>query len=225
MKNFILPLAVLCFASFSLNGQNDDVGNWIMYFGQNRISDKLSIHTEIQHRNHTIAPTNSEQLLIRTGLNFHIKSNFILTAGYGFIPSFDYLSEQKEPEVKEHRIFQQMILTNQIDRLKFEHRYRLEQRWVNKDYRTRFRYRLMAFIPINKKKMEPKALFIGLYDEIFVNSKRTFFDRNRLYGGLGYQVNKMINVQAGILRQQLSSFGKTYLQFGLTVNPDFRKKE
>ena len=38
--------------------QEDKVGNWLMYFGTNRISDNFSIHTEIQFRNYTITPNN-----------------------------------------------------------------------------------------------------------------------------------------------------------------------
>jgi len=62
-----------------------------------------------------------------------------------------------------------------------------------------------------------------LYDEIFVNGEQTFFDRNRAYAALGYQINSSTQVQAGLLHQQLSGFGKRYLQFTLVYNPDLRK--
>lgn len=223
MKNISLSVFLILFSLPFLSAQDDNLGNWIMYFGQNRITDKLSIHSEIQYRNHTVSPTNIEQLLIRTGLNFHLKKNLIVTAGYGLIPSYVFDSPQKEAETLEHRIFQQLILTNTFDHLKFEHRYRIEQRWVNDDYKNRLRYRLMAFIPVNNKTMGPKTFFIGLYDEVFMNTKSRFFDRNRLYGGIGYQFNSQVNVQTGLLYQQLPTFGKYYLQFAFTYNPDFRK--
>ena len=178
-------LLIILIQSFSLVlFSQDEVGNWLMYFGQNRISDAFSLHTEVQYRNHTVVPNNTEQLLLRTGLNYHITGGMI-TAGYGHIGSHVYDTEKKSPEVEEHRIWQQFITTNQIGRVKLEHRYRIEQRWVNKAYKNRFRYRIMAFIPLNKKQMEPGAVFIGLYDEIFVNGKADYFDRNRLYGALG----------------------------------------
>lgn len=224
-KYVTLLLALLFFVtSSSLSAQQDEFGNWLMYFGTNRLSDDFSIHTEVQYRNHTLAPVNIEQLLLRTGLNYHIADNAILTAGYGYIASHDFESEQTEPESKEHRLFQQFILTNKLGRLKFEHRYRLEQRWVNEDYRNRLRYRLMVFLPINKPTIEKGTLFLGVYDEIFVNTKNTFFDRNRLYAALGYQFNKTTQVQVGYLRQRVNDFGKNYLQVGVVYNPDFRKK-
>ena len=193
-----------------------------MYFGTNRLSDDWSIHSEVQYRNHTVAPVNIEQLLLRTGINRHLNPNAILTLGYGYIASYDFESEQKPPESTEHRIFQQFILINRLDRIKFEHRYRLEQRWVNGDYRDRIRYRLMLFIPINNPKIEPGTWFVGLYDELFMNTKDVFFDRNRLYGALGYQFSKTTQAQVGYLRQRVNAFGKNYLQFAVVFNPDFR---
>jgi len=221
-----------CFAIFVLsslyqssNAQADRFGQWAMYFGQNRISDKLSIHSEFQFRSHEITGFNAEQLMIRTGLNYHFQSNAFATAGYAFIPSYTYDSPQSEPEIKEHRIWQQLITTQQLGRVKFEHRYRIEQRWVNDDYGNRFRYRLMAFLPLNKERIETGTLFLSAYDEIFVNAEKTFFDRNRLYAALGYQLNQESNVQLGWLRQALNNSGKYYLQISMIYNPDFRKEE
>lgn len=205
--------------------QEDIWGNWLMYFGTNRITDDWSIHSELQYRNHTVAPINIEQLLLRTGVNYHLSNNASVTLGYGYIASHLYDTPDRAPESREHRIFQQLILINKLSRLKFEHRYRLEQRWVNGDFRGRVRYRLMAFLPLNKPKIEKGTVFLGVYDEIFVNTEQVFFDRNRLYGAVGYQINPMVQVQAGYLRQRVNAFAKNYLQFAVVFNPDFRKKE
>lgn len=202
--------------------EGDKVGNWLMYFGANRISDRFSIHTEVQHRNYTVAPVNLEQLLLRTGLNYHISSNAMVTAGYGYIANYAFEGEESGPEIEEHRIWQQLILTQKLDRIKFEHRYRVEQRWVEKDYRNRFRYRLMFFIPVNKPALEPGSVFIGVYDEIFINSEEEFFDRNRFYAALGYQFTGSTSVQVGMLNQRIPAFGKWYLQFAVFFNPDLR---
>lgn len=222
-----LYIFLFTFLSSNLSAQNgqDKLGNWLMYFGSNKISQKLSIHSEVQYRNHTVVPLTVEQLLLRTGLNYHINKSSIATIGYGYIAGHTFESIQKEPESEEHRVFQQFILTNQVGRVKFEHRYRLEQRWSSSNYRNRFRYRLMLFVSLNKPKIEKNTWFLGLYDEVFVNSKNTFFDRNRLYGALGYQLNKRTNVQAGMMYQQVNDFGKWHLQFSVSFNPDLRKSK
>ncbi|MDX1684095.1 MAG: DUF2490 domain-containing protein [Saprospiraceae bacterium] len=224
-RSSLINTFVLCLAMMSgpLQSQEDIVGNWLMYFGLNRISDDWSIHSEVQYRNHTVEPVNIEQLLLRTGLNHHLSKNAMVTLGYAYVATHDYESEQKEPESTEHRIFQQFILTNKVSRLKFEHRYRVEQRWVNDEYSNRLRYRLMLFLPLNKPEMTSGTIFLGLYDEIFMNTEQVFFDRNRLYGAVGYQFNKSTQLQVGYLRQTVNAFGKNYLQFALVFNPDLRK--
>ena len=219
-KRSLLLLLVL---PLSLLAQQEETGNWLMYFGTNKVSDKFSIHTEVQYRNHTLAPVNIEQLLLRTGLNYHFSEKAFVTGGYAYIANHEFESEQSAPESEEHRIWQQFILTNTIGRVKFEHRYRLEQRWVKNDYRNRFRYRLMLFLPLNKPRIEKGTLFAGVYEEVFLNGKKDFFDRNRLYGALGYQLSNTASLQVGMMHQQLSDFGKWYLQFALVLNLDFRK--
>jgi hypothetical protein len=213
---FLIPISVF---------SQDETGNWLMYFGTNKISEKFSIHTEVQYRNHTIAPVNVEQLLLRTGLNYHFAKNAFATAGYAYISNHLYESERTSPEVEEHRIWQQLITTSNLGRVKFEHRYRIEERFIESDFKTRFRYRLMLFLPLNKPKIEKGALFLGVYDEIFINSEEEFFDRNRLYGGVGYQLSKNVNIQTGLLYQRLRNTGKAFLQFGIVFNRDFRKKK
>jgi len=225
-KGFLnkITFSLLLFLPVTILSQDDKTGNWLMYFGTNKLSDKFSLHTEIQYRNHTLTPNNTEQLLLRTGLNYHFSDKAFVTAGYAYIPSYVYESEQDPPETEEHRIWQQFILTNKIGRVRFEHRYRIEQRWVNQVNKNRFRYRLMLFVPLNKSKIEEKTWFLGFYDEIFVNAKKTFFDRNRLYGAIGYQFDKNIGLQIGMMHQQVNNFGKWYLQLALIFNTDFRKK-
>lgn len=226
-QKVLVVLSVLFSFLFTLcaSAQSDRFGQWSMYFGQNRISDKLSIHSEFQFRSHRINAFDPEQLMIRAGLNYHITSNAFITTGYAFIPSYVDDSPQSEPEVKEDRIWQQLITTQMIGRVKFEHRYRIEQRWVNDDYRNRFRYRLMAFCPLFSETMDPGTFFLAAYDEIFVNARKTFFDRNRLYAALGYKVDALSNVQLGWLRQAVNDGGKYYLQLAVIYNPDLRKPD
>lgn len=215
---FKICLLIWC---YSTSSAQNDTGNWLMYFGTNRISDSFSIHTELQHRNHTTSPTNIEQLLLRTGLNYHFKPNALATLGYAHIGNYEYDSERCSPEKEEHRIWQQLITSNNLGRIKFEHRYRVEQRFVEKDFKNRFRYRLMLFIPLNST----SSYYLGLYDEVFINGEEDLFDRNRLYAGIGYRPNADMHLQIGFLRQQLSDSVKNFLQFGIIYNTDFRKSK
>jgi len=42
------------------------------------------------------------------------------------------------------------------------------------------------------------------YNEIFVNGKKEFFDRNRIYGGIGYRLNKNLSFELGYMNQILN---------------------
>lgn len=221
-KRLFFFFVIMSLLSSPLFSQGE-LGNWLMYFGSNRISEKVSIHTEIQYRLHTALPTDIEQLLLRAGVNYHINSSTMVSGGYGYVTSYDFDGDYKTADSKEHRIWQQLILSQFVGRLKFEHRYRVEQRWVNDNYRNRLRYRIMTFLPLSNPTIEPGTLFLGLYDEIFMNTKSTFFDRNRLYGAFGYQISSQTSVQLGMLHQQVGANGKWYLQMALSFNPDLRK--
>ena len=53
----------------------------------------------------------------------------------------------------------------------------------------------MLFYPINRKLLETGAMYLGVYNELFINGEKTFFDRNRLYGGIGYKYSQNIEFQ------------------------------
>ena len=200
----------------------EKTGAWIMYFGQNRVSNRFSIHSEIQWRNHSISP-NLEQLLLRAGLNYHISTDYMLSAGYGYISTHPYDKDNERISATEHRIWEQFIMKNSISRFFFNHRYRYEQRWINGVFRQRLRYRLMLSIPLNKRTIEKGSIILAVYDEIFLSTEKDrVFDRNRLYGAIGYHISRSTSFQAGLLEQSLPDYGKLYLQFALFFNPDFR---
>lgn len=201
------------------------MGNWMMFFNQTRLSERWSLHTDMQYRSYEIMP-NAQQLLLRGGLNYHINNIALATIGYANITNYAFDKEQLPGvQVRENRIWQQFLMKNTIGRISFEHRYRLEQRWLygaQDTYLDRFRYFLRATIPINKHKMEPHTFFVSIYNEVFIQLTDTPFDRNRLYGALGYQFTSKLNLQLGYLAQTVNTTTKSYLQTGVFYNLDFK---
>ena len=223
IKKRIFYLICIVFISNNVKGQNqteNELGNWLMYFGTHKISEKYSLHYETQLRNYEII-SNFNQLLPRVGLNYHIDESSIVTAGYAFIPTQNEFDKGwGEEMITENRIWEQFILRNSINRIKIRHRYRLEQRWVKAGdittYKNRARYMLSVKLPISKNEESP--LFISLYDEIFLNISDNPFDQNRLFAALGYQVNKQMNIQLGYLRHRSGSLDLNRLQLALFLN-------
>ena len=223
IKKRIFYLVCIVFISNNVKGQNpaeNELGNWLMYFGTHKISEKYSLHYETQLRNYEVI-SNFNQLLPRVGLNYHIDESSIVTAGYAFIPTQNEFDKGWGKEmITENRIWEQFILRNSINRIKIRHRYRLEQRWVKAGdittYKNRARYMFSVKLPISKNEESP--LFISLYDEIFLNISDNPFDQNRLFAALGYQVNKQMNIQLGYLRHRAGSLDLNRLQLALFLN-------
>ena len=189
-------------------------GNWFMYFGTNTINDTWSIHTEAQHRNYGLLPNELEQLLLRTGINYKVSDGLVVTGGYANITNHVQNNDTISPEV-EGRIWQQLIAINYFGKTKFEHRFRYEQRWIENDFKTRYRYRGMLFHPLNSERLKAGTLYLGIYNELFLQPSGTTFDRNRFYTGLGYKYAPNIQFQLGYLLQTVGDNTGQYLQFGL----------
>jgi len=219
-------LILISFSSFSQSPEGT-VGNWLMVFNQTRLTERWSIHAEAQYRSYEIKP-NTEQLLLRAGVNYHINSTAYASIGYANVTNYAYDKEEFQGvQVYENRIWQQFLMRNNVGKVAFEHRYRLEQRWLNGTqdlYLDRIRYLLRATVPINKPKIEAKTIFVSLYDEIFVHFKDTPFDRNRFYVAAGYQFTPLVSLQLGYLAQTTNTSTKSYLQAALFYNLDFRKE-
>lgn len=224
-----LLLLVLLIGSIQGKAQSieeENLGSWIMFFGNSKLSENYSLHTEAQLRLYEPL-SNFNQLLLRVGLNYHINNKSMLSLGYGYIPTASFDLEQFQASSIEHRVWEQFILTNNIGRLFFEHRYRVEQRWISAAskniYLDRLRYRLLLNIPINNAGLIDNTLFLSFYDEIFLNVTEAPFDQNRLYAALGYKFNKALSVQTGYLRHRLGALNLDRLQLGVFFNTDFSK--
>ncbi|MGI9552534.1 MAG: DUF2490 domain-containing protein [Aurantibacter sp.] len=221
MRRIIVCLIfILAYQGLAQETGENKWGSWHMYFGTNKVSDKLSIHTEAQLRYYEQGK-NFNQLLLRTGLNYHINSNAIATLGYGYITTDSTFEEfPDEADSKEHRIFEQFILKNEVGKLGFEHRYRLEQRFLDFGDRTdtqhRARYRLQLTLPLTG------VVFLNFYDEVFLNLQNEVFGQNRLYMAVGFNVFKNVSLQVGYLKNHFRLAHFDRLQIGVVFNTDLR---
>ncbi|WP_400190471.1 DUF2490 domain-containing protein [Hymenobacter sp. B81] len=143
---------------------------------------------------------------LKGGVSFDIDRNFTALLGGGRYATRDYRDWRAGPLNVERRLWGQIVLSQQSSRLKLEHRYRVEQRWFryradSSSHRLRLRYRLNAFLPLNRPTIGPKTVFLSVYDELFLNPDGPVFERNRVYGGVGYQLDTHWTVQVGWVHQ------------------------
>ena len=212
---------VLCVITNS-NAQKSDIGNWFAYMGNQKINNKWNWHNEVQYRNFNFAG-DLEQLMIRTGLGYNLsENNNNVLLGYAYVHSKPYIAgTDVKTRTDEHRIFQQFITKQQFGRVSISHRYRFEQRFLQDDFKMRLRYALLLNIPINKKVMDKNAVYVSLSNEVFINTKQNHYDRDRIYGGIGYCFSKYVKVEAGVMSQLLPATNRTQFQIMIFNNLPF----
>ncbi|MDY3457608.1 DUF2490 domain-containing protein [Riemerella anatipestifer] len=203
---FILLLPAVVFS------QTNDLGNWFIYFGDKKIDNRWNWHHEVQYRNFNFIG-DTEQLLIRTGLGYNLtENNNNILLGAAFIYSEPYLANSDtKTSFNEHRIYQQFITRQTFGAVSLQHRYRFEQRFFEKDFRLRLRYFIGLNVALNKKQMMDKAVYLSACNEIFINTENNIFDRNRLYGGLGYRFSKNVRTEIGVMNQSTSAVSRNQL--------------
>jgi hypothetical protein len=218
-------LAVFTLSNPSIAQVNEDkTGAWYMYFFNTKFEEsRWGLQGDLQYRNWDLGG-DLEQLLIRGGLTFTPQSgDALFTLGYANITSGEYGSS--DDTSGEDRVYQEAVLPQKIgSRVFLRHRFRYEQRWVdNQDFRTRFRYALFMDVPLNGKDLRAGALYLAMYNEVFINGERDIgdgrsveiFDRNRLYGALGYSLTDTLRVQGGYMHQYSDSVKKGQIQLSL----------
>ncbi len=181
---------------------------WLASFNSIKINTKWGIHTDVQWRSQNNY-SGTRNLLFRPGISYFFNANNQATLGYLFVHT-----ENAGSNTQEHRIWQQFIHVQKISKLQFSHRFRLEQRFLDKDqdnFSQRFRYFIRTVLPLEKQEGKfEKGLFAALQNELFFNiqhQKATngkFFDQNRAFIGLGYRLNKSFDVELGYLDQQIN---------------------
>ena len=228
MKRLFIILVIVSL-SHKTYAQVDEsqTGAWYMYFYNMQFKDsQWGIQGDFQYRDWA-GVGDMEQLLLRSGLTYRPKeANILFTLGYANITSG--IPGEISDTSGENRIYQEALIPQKLGkRYLLTHRFRFEQRFVeDQDFRTRYRYMLFFNVPFNKTSLEKDALYLAIYNELFINGQtdigngRTteLFDRNRTYMGLGYVLSSKVRVQLGWMNQKTVNWGKGQLQFSLHHN-------
>lgn len=225
MIRILLSLFVVLLSIQVLAQERNQTGAWYMYFWSAKIKESgFGFQGDAQYRNWNLAG-DLEQLLLRAGPTYSPKGTKAkFTIGYGYVLSGGYGIEDNST-TQEHRIYQEALLPHKVgNRVYLTHRYRFEQRFVqDQDFRMRVRYNLFLNVPFNKPEMNKGAVYLALYNEVFVNTSKnigqgrtvSIFDRNRLYGAVGYHILNNVKVQLGYMYQSLAASGKGQAQISV----------
>lgn len=249
---FFIILIVTVGMSINVSSQSirktaSHFNTWFMYFGSHKIASKWGIHLEGQLRKTKIYSDN-QQILFRTGINYHLTTHTFFTFGYAYIYTYPYGEFPVKSKFPENRFWQQMQIKSQVGRFEMISRFRLEQRWLKLPtqqidvflpgdpvYQNRFRILNRFSLPVKGKTILDKSWYITVFDEVMVSFGKNvgfnIFDQNRLYVGLGYKMPGLGKLELGYLSQILIKSNGTQvennktLQIGLSSTLDFYKKK
>jgi len=205
------------------------LGGWYITTLNYHLQNKFSLYGEAVTRSqHVTGDFFAREL--KVGINYNFQNKQSVFIGLGNYKTYSSPGDFKKPlTANENRIWEQFTLVNNISRIKIEHRYRIEQRWINRDFYNRFRYRLAATISLNHMAVTTNTFFISSFDEIFFSNKQPYFLRNKVYTGLGYRFNKLVTLQTGFTRQFDyrtidNGSGKNYILTSIIFNTGNFKK-
>jgi hypothetical protein len=218
---------VLFFFLFTVCRLSAQTGSWNIVNVKGTFTDKWSVFAEGQLRSWKVY----DQFYyyeLKTAATYNFTKELSVTGGLGTYHTYTTGGNFKKPITNnEFRTWLQLMMVQNFGRIKIDHRYRMEQRWVTAGYRNRYRYRLNAIVALNHKKLMDKTIYATAFDEVFFTNKNPYFERNRVFGGLGYQVNNHVTFQAGYINQfdysLTKEFAKGYLQLTAFLAFNFKK--
>ncbi len=181
---------------------------WVGYYPKLELSRQWAVDGDLQLRRKDWGQEWSQKA-IRTGASYRLNENLVFSGGIG------YVQHHKNGIIqKEYRPYQQIIVLNNFSGIKLDHRYRFEQRWLermvpleggggdNLLFNYRLRYKVGIGVPVRFRGSETSwslyadnEILVNLGEEVFIN----LFDQNRFSLGLAYQLNENIKVQLGYM--------------------------
>ena len=215
MRVFLCAVA-LFFSSF-LVAQNSgtSTGNWFMYNGSHKVSEKWAIKTMAHFRYYEFA-NNFQQEIYRLGINYTFNKKLNVTLGYSYVTT-DVIFGDPSATLFENRIYEDVNYIQFFKKLKIRHRFRLEHRFITENTSKKtsqwFRYDLNLNYPITK------SWSVYAFNEIFFNmdvQKR--FVQNWTGFGFLHQINNALKLNIGYQEIKLPNETQERVLLGLILN-------
>lgn len=159
-----------------------------------------------------------QQMLVRPGVQFTLAPGVRVGAGYAWIATQPYGSLPIANPTREHRTWQQLILSHRAGAFAVSHRYRLEQRWTHPllpvsgteardegptTYQNRLRYMPRAQANLGALKVGGRPVIGYVWDELLMplgGPTQTFtIGQNRASAGVGVPLSPTTRVEVGYM--------------------------
>lgn len=224
MKRIILLLGYFVLMRITVFGQSNNVGTWLVYFGNQKINNQWNIQSDFQYRDYRFFGQRN-QFIARGGLGYNLKAqNHNLLLGYAYVATDTYDEFDAKTGTKiENRIYQQYLYRNKIGSNSITQRFRLEERFFSSEFGLRGRYFISVQKPFKNRNGNKNTTYFSAYNELFINLNGVQFDRNRFYTGIGYTLNESIRVETGYMIQAQKNITRGQLQLIIHNNLPFKK--
>ncbi len=200
-KSLLITVTILALY-FTVSAQTTNVGTWNIVDLYYKFNPHTTLWLETQTRSQNLF-TDFYYHELKAGMFYNFpKYRSTIFFGGGRYTTYNFSGNFKSPiATEECRTWEQFTLNNGYNQLNIEHRYRLEQRWINNNFKPRIRYRINPTLAINHPSIIPNTLFLSAFDELFLGNANPHLERNRYYLGLGYQFSSSFTLQMGYLNQ------------------------
>lgn len=210
MLTFVFVLLTCPAQSARAEITQTDAGYWAPISLRVPIYKKWQASLEYQPRWQKEADQHLRESIVRLGAGYEFSKKFSVFGGA-------YISSHFNEELDwENRIWQQATYTSKLGRFTLQNRLRLEQ--IEKDdfigSYWRIRHQLRVTVPFPKY----RNWYLVAQEEPFFNltsaqdGPRQGFNQNRLFFGVGRQVNSWTRVEVGYMHQYKNNRGQPDLQ-------------
>ena len=193
---------------------DDEPAAWLAFLGLHPLSARWRLQLEAQLRQ-TEGVRQPQQRLYRTALLRVLGPRLRVGGGYALVRTYPPDEFVADPvPFTEHRAHQQLDLGMAAGPVAIDHRYRLEQRFVERlgagadrarrvgwTYTNRARYLLRATLAPGGGAPTAGEPYLTAYDELFVgfgrNVRNNVFDQNRAFVGVGYRWSPVLRAEVG----------------------------
>ncbi len=198
-RNIFITICFLIFCNVTYAQADHRLGEWNVLIIKGKIAPRFTMVGESNMRN-SARDFNYNYFEIKGGISYAFNKNISGLVGSGFYNTYTSGGLFLAPAVQnEIRTWLELDIKHAYKRLNFEHRLRIEQRFIPENYKNRFRYKLGLNLPVNNSLFTKGTLYFALYNEFFISQQEPFLSKNRFFAGGGYKITGNTTFQVGCI--------------------------
>lgn len=199
--NKITKLVISFLWTYAAGAQESSIGSWNILNIKYPCNARWGIFAETQLRSLKFYD-HFHYYEYKGGVNYKASQFVTLTLGAGSYQTYreggDFITPKNN---NEFRIWPQLTLSNSLNSVSMDQRFRMEARYTSNGYRNRYRYRLGFSYPLRNLSPSFESYTLQLSNEIFFTNREAYFERNRLQLSLLWKLNQGNSMQLGYLHQ------------------------